>query len=306
MRYFVSPNKNSLIHVSSGQLLNQEHFIHNRRRLDTFVIIICIKGTLFIVQDERQYVLKPNQYIILFADHEHYGYKESENTLAYFWCHFEVKNNNYKIINEKEHDMLFLSGLQNKTMSTSNQLHKTVDNLSQYYILPEHGDISTNGRAIVIFRQILDSSRTNCYSENLTNYALSLLAMEISQEYIENSRLFKKKEVNPRMEDIIEWIRINYNQNISVKKLSKIFYYNSDYLSSVFKKYRGMPLAKYICLVRIEKAKNYLLTSKKCIKEIAYSVGFNDEKVFMKKFKQFENITPTKFRNAFNRIKIVK
>ncbi|MDR0654811.1 MAG: AraC family ligand binding domain-containing protein [Treponema sp.] len=76
MRYLISDNADSLIHVSSGQLLNQKNFVHQRRNLDTFVIIICIKGVLYIAQDDRRYVLTENQFLILFSGHEHYGYRE--------------------------------------------------------------------------------------------------------------------------------------------------------------------------------------------------------------------------------------
>jgi len=39
---------------------------------------------------------------------------------------------------------------------------------------------------------------------------------------------------------------------------------------------------------------------------VPWKVGYNDEKHFMRRFKQLEDITPTKFRNAFSRTKIVR
>jgi YesN/AraC family two-component response regulator len=172
--------------------------------------------------------------------------------------------------------------------------------------LPEYGIISSNERAILIFRQLLDFARSNYYSERLPNYALSLLAMEISQEFIESHFQNNNREFNPKMEKIIEWIRVNYNLKLSMGKLAKIFLYNSDYLSTTFRKYTGYPLIKYITMVRISNAKKMLLNTGDSIKEIAYKVGFIDETAFMKRFKQFEDITPTAYRNAFYRTKIVK
>ncbi|MDR2303832.1 MAG: AraC family transcriptional regulator, partial [Treponema sp.] len=177
---------------------------------------------------------------------------------------------------------------------------------SKYYTLPEYGEISSSGRAILIFRQLLDLARKDCYSDRLPNYALSLLAMEISQEFIETHFQDKNRELNPKMEKIIEWIRISYNLRISMEEIAKRFSYNPDYLSTAFRKYTGYPLMKYITMMRISNAKKMLLSSGDGIKEIAYKVGFDDEKAFMKRFKQLEDITPTTYRNAFNRIKIVK
>jgi transcriptional regulator GlxA family with amidase domain len=178
--------------------------------------------------------------------------------------------------------------------------------ISRYCILPEYGDISVNGRATLIFRQLLDLARNDHYSDMLPNYALSLLAMEISQEFIESHFQKNIKRCNPKMEKIIEWIRVNYNRRFTLDMIAKRFLYNPDYLSTAFKRYTGLPLIKYVNMLRISNAKRLLLENSGGIKEIAWEVGFEDEKAFLKRFKQQENITPTTYRNAFNRIKIVK
>jgi len=297
MRYFISSNKYPLIHVSSGELQNKEKFIHPRRKLDSFVFIFCTKGSLYIVQKEKKFILKPNQYLILFENEEHYGYNESECDLSYYWCHFNVKDNDYKIISEREKSNFFPSG----------DYSKIIEGYSQYYFLPETGSVSSNNRSILIFRQLLDLARRNCYSENLPNYALSLLAMELSQEEIDQKYFHDTgKKINSNLEKIIEWIRTNFNQKLSAKKIAGLFDYSADYLSTCFKKYRGVSLIKYISLVRIENAKELLLSTNKSLKEIAYDTGFFDEKVFLKRFKLLTGTTPTKYRNAFCLKRIVK
>jgi AraC-like DNA-binding protein len=292
MKYLICENEDQLVHVSSGQLLSEDGFIHKRRNLDTFVILICTKGKLYIAQDDRRYVLEENQYIILLAGHEHFGYKESDDALSYYWCHFKIQNDKYNIIQNDELSLLFDI--------------ETEKHFSRYYVVPEHGDISTTGRVILIFRQLLDLARKDCYSDMLPNYALSFLVMEISQEFIESHFQRNKKELNPKIEKIIEWIRINYNRRITMGEISKIFSYNPDYLSTAFRKYAGIPLIKYINIVRITNAKKLLLDTAAGIKEIAWQTGFEDEKTFMKRFKQLEGVTPSTYRNAFNRVKFVK
>jgi AraC-like DNA-binding protein len=297
MKYLISENADSLIHVSSGQLLNQSNFIHERRNIDTFVIVVCIKGTLYIAQDERRFTLRENQFIVLFAGHEHYGYRKCDGYISYYWCHFRVQDGRFRIINDAGMTALF----EGKSGNSNGGGH-----FSEYYTLPELGEISSSGRAVLIFRQLLDLSRTNCYSERLPNYALSLLAMEISQEFIETRIREKDRKLNPKMEKIIEWVRVNYNLRMGMEEIARYFFYNPDYLSTAFRKYTGCPLMRYITMVRIAKAKNLLLNTSEGIKEIAYKVGFDDEKAFMKRFKQFEDVTPSTYRNAFSRVKIVR
>ena len=293
MRCLITNNSDPLIFVSGGKFEKKKNFIHEKRRIDTFVIFICIKGPIFIAQDDKHFTLKENQYLILFADHDHAGYKESFSSISYYWCHFKVSRDDYRIVLQSE---------------LANQLKAEMNNtVSNFYILPEHGDLSGNARALLMFRQLLDISHGGVYTQNLPNYALSLLAMEVSQEFIEsNFPKVVKKTINPKLEEIIEWIRINYNTPLSLEKIGKRFNYNSDYLSTNFRKYKGISLMKYILSVRITASKVLLLNSSDTIKEIAYKVGFADERVFMKRFKHLEDTTPTKYRNAFSHVKLVK
>jgi AraC-like DNA-binding protein len=301
MKYLVSENNKPLIHVSSGQLQNEGGFIHPKRNLDTHVIIVCIKGKLHIAQGERRLTLLENQFCILFAGQEHYGYKESENALAYYWCHFRFSDD-WRLVNEKNLFQFF----DTTSMDFTPRADRTEKQVSEYYFLPEYGAIAPDGRAILMFRQLLDMGRSISYTRMIPNAALSLLALEITQELIAMHFNKTKKNFNPKMEKIIEWIRVNYNVKIDLDTIAQIFTYNPDYLSTTFHKYTGYPLMKYIAMVQISNAKKLLLNSSDSIKEIAYKVGFDDEKAFMKRFKQLEDITPTTFRNAFSRTKIVK
>ncbi|GHU72679.1 hypothetical protein FACS189450_10910 [Spirochaetia bacterium] len=310
MRYLTSENHKPIIHVSSGQLQNESGFIHPRRNLDTHVIIVCIKGKLHIAQGERRLTLSENQFCILFAGQEHYGYQESDSALAYYWCHFRF-GDAWNLVKEKDLFQFFDTISMNFIPRGGGCLYmseadRTEKQISDYYFLPEYGAVTPDGRAILMFRQLLDMGRSESYTRMIPNAALSLLALEISQELIAAHFNNKKRDFNPRMEKIIEWIRVNYNASIDLDTIAHIFTYNPDYLSTAFRKYTGYPLMKYIAMVQIANAKKLLLNSSVGIKEIAYQVGFDDEKAFMKRFKQLEDITPTTYRNAFSRTKIVR
>ena len=294
MTYLVTKNAYPLLFVNGGKSEENKNFKHEKRCIDTFVVLFCVKGPIYIAQDSRRFILEENQYLLLFSDHEHYGYKESNTPVSYYWCHFKVSDNNYQIVNHRELTVYI------------NSPALTDESISQYYLLPEHGDLSGNTRALLMFRQLLDISRNSFYTPNLPNYALSLLAMEISQEFIELNFPDTKNKKNVKLDKVIEWIRINYNLHLTLEKIGKRFNFNPDYLSTNFRKYKGVSLMKYILLVRIAMAKNLLLNSSDSIKEIAYRTGFRDERVFMKQFKKLEDTTPTKYRYAFSRVKLVK
>ncbi|MDR0731706.1 MAG: AraC family transcriptional regulator [Treponema sp.] len=291
MRYFISPGRIPLVYESSGEVFKSRNFIHQRRRIDTFIIIICVEGVLHIAQDSYQHSLRAGDYLVLFAGHEHYGFKYSEEPVTYYWCHFSVTDNAYRIAESGE------------AAETFNR--EKIGGGEGNYILPEQDTLPDSARAFLIFRQILDISRRSAFSKLYANYALSMLAMEITEES-RQAYADSRDSANHNMEKLVEWVRINYNRRLSLLWIARQFSYNPDYLSTAFRKYTGIPLMKYITTVRIEAAKKELLNTQSSIKEIAFRTGFSDEKNFIKRFKQFEGITASQYRNTFSKAKLVR
>ena len=119
--------------------------------------------------------------------------------------------------------------------------------------------------------------------------------MELSGEFKEQ----ENKDISEEISNIKNWIRSNYNQSITVAKIAELFHYNPDYLSNMFKKTAHISLKKYINEIRINEAKNILVSTSYSLKEIAFQCAFNDEKYFLKVFKQIEGVTPTEYKKAF-------
>ena len=78
--------------------------------------------------------------------------------------------------------------------------------------------------------------------------------------------------------------------------IAEHFDMNPHYISMQFKEQSGESLKTFINFVRIEKAKQILLTTPKKLEEIANMVGFIDNNAFIRVFKKFEGITPGKYR----------
>jgi len=295
MRCLIADNAVPLRFASAGEVLSAEHFVHKRRTLDTHVLIVCVGGVLRIAQDGHSHALRENDYITLFAGHEHYGYMECDEPVTYYWCHFTAGDaSNGAIVDKNAFDA---SGGGERGSERESERESD----AKHYVLPETGKISKSNRVCLLFRQLLDISR-DAYSPRFRDYALSTLAMEISQEYLRSG---PRAKVNPRLEQVIEWLRVNYPAELDLAAIAGRFGYNPDYLSTNFRRYKGTPLMKYITGLRIAEAKKLLVNTQTGVKEIAYAVGFGDEKNFFKRFKQYEGLSPAQYRTAFTKAKLV-
>ncbi len=268
-RLFISKTTHPLEYDVCGQLISPTGFLHHRRTFEQNVLIMITEGVLHITANGVPYSLKKGQYILLKAGEEHFGHKPSEDKLSYLWVHFK-SDCGFKI---------------------------DADNSDCTYIFPEYSETAISGRASRLFHQLIELSlEEKLFSRNMLDYTVSLLLMELSQEYIYG--LNPKKDRLPAVIPVaVEWIKNNYQRPFAVTELAEKMGYQADYLSSLFKRHMGISIVKYTNQLRIRTAKNLLTNYDITIKEAAFSCGFSDEKYFMKIFKQSEGVTPATFRN---------
>jgi len=95
---------------------------------------------------------------------------------------------------------------------------------------------------------------------------------------------------------IKKYIREHLSGDISLSRLSEVFYLNSSYLSRFFKRETSMNLTDYILNARIKKAKELLKQTSFPIFEIAKLVGIESPIYFSRMFKLETGKTPREFR----------
>lgn len=97
---------------------------------------------------------------------------------------------------------------------------------------------------------------------------------------------------------ILNYIHHAYRKKITVKQVAEFCNCSESYLNHLFKKMNGMCISNYVNAYRIKKAQELLAETEYAIKEIAYTVGFEEYSYFSRVFKQILGMTPTEYRKA--------
>ena len=88
------------------------------------------------------------------------------------------------------------------------------------------------------------------------------------------------------------------NPALDLRILSDTVGFSQSYVSRLFKEQCGVGVSQYINQVRIQHAKQLLLSGEENIKVIAIKVGFAGDTQFIRAFKRVENMTPGNFRSS--------
>lgn len=85
--------------------------------------------------------------------------------------------------------------------------------------------------------------------------------------------------------------------SFSISHLCSLLNYSKTYLSTLFKKHRGVSIMYYYNSLKIKEAKKLL--SAHSVSETAYKLDFGTPYYFTKVFKKYEGITPSQYKNKY-------
>ena len=110
--------------------------------------------------------------------------------------------------------------------------------------------------------------------------------------------LVSNKELNEIVQFALDYIHEHYPHNINLQLISEQVNYSPSYLSLLFKQETGTNFIDYLNNYRIEMAKKLLKNTSYKNYEVAYKVGYQDEKYFYQLFKRYTGLTASQYRET--------
>lgn len=254
---FIPPKK----HNSDLEFL---HFVYetNIKRLTqpfihlNFYMHIVFKGTAILKTDGKKFNIKSGDLFFTFPNQKFTI--EADNKFTFLYISFNGTG--------------ALPLLSSFNISKENCIFYNFDNVIPFW--------ASSVRRI-------NQSNANVLTESVFMYTLSFI------DTLNPHNKYNKKD---KFESILDYINHNYNSNdMSIKKISDIFFYNEKYLSSLFMKKTGMKFSQYLNKLRIQYATELFKNGETNILEISAKCGYTDQFYFSKVFKKITKITPSEY-----------
>jgi len=109
----------------------------------------------------------------------------------------------------------------------------------------------------------------------------------------------KSRKEMVRMKDVLEMIRSNYHDILTLDAIAECAKMNEKYFCRYFRSVTGRTPMDYLNYYRIECACEQLTLSDKSILQVGLDCGFNDGSYFVKVFKRYKAMTPSQYIRQF-------
>lgn len=155
-------------------------------------------------------------------------------------------------------------------------------------------DIFTASEIRPLFRKMLYEQKNGDFFGKLSMpvYLLEIIILLLRQQ--EFTDVQDANDI--RSIQMKEYIERHYFENITAESLSALFGISTRYMNDIFKrKFNDTPL-QYLQKIRINQAKELLLTTDQDIVSICFEVGYETLSTFYRTFRNLVGISPNKFR----------
>ncbi|GKX31596.1 hypothetical protein SH1V18_40760 [Vallitalea longa] len=280
-----------------GQIYYHQPWKHFERKANEFIVYVIKRGNMFIEEDGIRYHLHKKDIFIFEPNKNHKGYKSA--SCEYFHIHFS----NLGLCETDFKDIITLANELRKRRycaTTSNCLSSELPNDSKCFLPKqyslEHIDYYSNKLKECINNYEI---RIENYKEIISTELLNLF-IRISREFASNIIESSSNQISKpqhKATEVLNYINSEYTNKLTGYVIAEHFDSNYDYLNRCFKQLTGHTIINYINMLRINKAKELILTTNMKFTEIAYLVGIDNPYYFSKLFKKYAGCTATDYYN---------
>ena len=242
---------------------------------------------MYLREGEEEYHLVENDCILLDPTRKHVGYRTS--VCNFLYVHFSQDIREVSAVGKgcmSEGDYTDTEGKEQGRAETGRQ-DKDI-RIPKYYHMDEMlktlrcREMARNMTQLFRGHEPYDQIQAECLFQELLLIEAADYANSMHRKTVPVHG--KVREVIPQL---ITYLNTSYQEEISGEMLAEKYHYHFDYLNRQFTKWTDKTIFHYLNTVRVERARQLLMTGFYSMEEIAAQTGFRDVYYFSRVFKKY-------------------
>ncbi len=229
------------------------------------ILIYCINGFGWAEINDKKTKIKQGEYIIIPQNIKHKYGADEQHPWSIYWVHFKGED----------------------TTHLTDALKGAKDNYLKA--------VSYSDKRIELFDSIYNTLETGYSTDNLV-YVNLLMWNFLATFCYPHLHTIPDKHTDSPIDITIEYMQQNIHKQLTLNDLSSLAHISTSHFSALFKKKTGYPPLEYFIHLKIQKACQYLEFTDMHVKELSYTLGFNDPFYFSRLFSKYMAMPPLEFR----------
>lgn len=212
-----------------------------------------------------------------------------------------LKPNDIFLLNEKSHYSLYGPDALFVRFEIDTAAFRTLFSQKRYHFLCDSSK-EFNDNFILLRRQLTDILRVYYEHQEYREAALAQHSYALLIFLVSNFAAgeFVAKE-GTEAEQLLDYIDHNYQEELTLNRISADFHMTPQYFSKYFKANVGTTYYRYLSAIRLEHATEALLQSNSNLLHVALDSGFPNAESFYRYFQEAYEMTPQEYRKKHMR-----
>jgi len=232
-------------------------------------IIFVRSGELHLGEEDEEFVVRPDEALVLWPNCRHCGLADYAPDLRYYWIHFYCPAT------------IAAPDLPSASLS-----------------VPKYGRVARPDVLETYFRRFLNDAADNCLSPYAAGTLIGLMLSELAAVASVSEDAGSAKVLAGRA---LAYIQSHRHLPLTASSIADAVHCSPGYLSSIFSLVYGKTLTDAIHFERIDFAQRLLLATSRSVDEIALDSGFANTSYFIKIFKRHTGMTALAYRRLYAR-----
>lgn len=129
-------------------------------------------------------------------------------------------------------------------------------------------------------------------------HSIKALVYTVFEEYTRTVPQIETHMESGALIKCLDYLAKNYKKDISLESVALTLHYTPSYLSHCISSLPGLSFRKLLNSLRVDHAKNLLISTDLRVIDIAFDSGFSNERTFFRAFSELVGTTPTAYRSG--------
>jgi AraC-like DNA-binding protein len=242
------------------------HYAERPNGISQHIIIYCLEGYGWIEINKKRITLSPAQFIAIPANTPHRYSADEKRPWTIYWIHFKGETAGF----------------------IGNLIMKNSEDYKPQLAFSED--------RIKLFDEIYLSLEKG-YSDDTLRYVNMIFYHFLSSLiYEEKFNKTETSDANDITARVIDLMRNKINKVITLNELAAFVHLSVTHFSAIFRKHTGYSPIEYFNHLKIQKACQYLSFTQMPVKEIAHTIGIDDQYYFSRMFNRLMGVSPSEYR----------